>query len=147
MGRFPAPGIPLRIHSPGVRTGGGLKGLTWREKLPLVPFQLDFPSIDGMPARDYRFQHSRPDESQMVGTALGGRPGHCRTAERGLSRQEPVLTIRPVQGERATRKRHPPALGTGCPRATIRAGANGKQVRKSGSVGPDFLKPVLPPQR
>jgi len=35
----------------------------------------------------------------------------------------------PCRGERATRKRHPPAFGTGCPHATPRGGANGKQVR------------------
>ena len=52
-----------QIHSPKARKGGGLKGLTGREKIPL----------------DGGFEH-------------------CRTAERGLSRQEPVLTIRPVQG-------------------------------------------------
>jgi hypothetical protein len=27
----------------------------------LVPFQLDFPSIDSLPARDNRFQQNRPD--------------------------------------------------------------------------------------
>jgi hypothetical protein len=50
-----------QIHFPKARKGGGLKGLTGREKLPLVPFQLDFPSIDSLPARDNRFQQNRPD--------------------------------------------------------------------------------------
>jgi hypothetical protein len=90
------PRNPVRTHSSVARKGGGLKGLTGREKIPL----------------DGGFEH-------------------CRTAERGLKLQGPVLTIRPAQGERATRKRHPPAFGTGCPHASFRGGANGKQVRRT----------------
>jgi hypothetical protein len=49
------------VHSSPRIPSAALKGLTWREKLPLVPFQLDFPSIDSLPARDYRVQQNRPD--------------------------------------------------------------------------------------